>query len=249
MTAVSLLEERFTGSLRLFGRKGFLKLQASHVAVAGVGGVGSPCAEALCRAGVGELTLIDADTIERSNLNRQVHALESTLGEPKVEAMARRLKDINPDLKVHALQQRIDGTTLKDFLATLPYYCVEAIDDLKAKALLDHGLYHSKRSFVVAGGAGGRIDPAKLHLGDIARAKGDQLIAHLRTVLRRDYGFPQGGKKFNILCTYSEETPRYAEENGHKVFGALMGVTACAGLMLASEIIRRITEENGGKEV
>ncbi len=240
----NLADERFKGSIRLFGKEGFLRLQNAHVMVVGVGGVGSPCAEALCRAGVGELTLVDADTIELSNSNRQIHTLSSTLGQSKAQALAKRLLDINPNLKVHPQVLMLDEHNIEEFMQNSPLYVAEAIDDIKAKVRVVDYLYKKHKVFVVSGGAGGRIDPSCLHLSDMAKAQGDGLIAHLRTLLRKDYGFPKGGKKMNIMCTWSNEVPIYSIEEGKQVFGALMSVTASAGLLMASYLIRSIVGQN-----
>ncbi len=244
MTASKDLEERFKGTIRLFGYQGFLKLQQSHVMVVGLGGVGSPCAEALCRTGVGELTLVDADVIELSNSNRQLHTLTSTLGKSKAETLALRFLDINPDLKVHPEVMMLTEDNIEDYLKDSPKYAAEAIDDIYAKAALVNYLKSHNKVFAVSGGAGGRVDPTRLHFTDICAAGGDGLIAHLRSILRSRYGYPKGGTKMGIMCTWSDEKPVYAEEDGRRVFGAFMGVAASAGLLTASYLIREITRDS-----
>ncbi len=234
--------ERFKGSLLLFGEEGYLKLKSAHVMVLGAGGVGSPCAEALCRCGVGEISLYDCDEIELSNSNRQLHTLSSTLGQKKAEALKSRLLDINPNLICHARPVFVTKDNIEEVLRDSPLYCAECIDDIQAKAAAAAYLKAHDKIFVVSGGAGGRVDPSRLKLGDLGQACGDGLISHLRTILRRDYGFGAGCSKFAIMCSYSDEKPRYHEDDlGRKSFGALMAVTASAGLLISSYLIRKIT--------
>lgn len=234
--------ERFKGSLLLFGEEGYLKLKHAHVMVLGVGGVGSPCAEALCRCGVGEISLYDCDEIELSNTNRQLHTLSSTLGHKKTAALKSRLMDINPYLVCHEHPIFVTRDNIDEALKDSPLYCAECIDDIEAKAAAAAYLKAHDKIFVVSGGAGGRVDPTRLKLADLGQAHGDGLISHLRTILRRDYGFGAGCSKFAIMCSYSDEKPRYHEDElGRKSFGALMAVTASAGLLISSYLISKIT--------
>lgn len=235
---------RFTGIRALYGEEGFLKLQRACVLVAGVGGVGSWAAEALCRSAVGKLILIDPDTIEIKNSNRQLHTTADTIGQFKADALAQRLKSINPALTIESRKTMLNPDNLPSVLSDSPDYAIDAIDDIAAKCALCVFLKQRGTTFIISGGAGARIDPSKLHIDDLANAHGDGLIKHVRDILRREYNFPKGGRKLGIVCTYSTETPRYCNELGKGLprFGASMPVTASAGLLLASYIISRIVD-------
>ena len=310
--------ERFKGICALYGFEGFLRLQNAHVVVLGNGGVGSWIAESLCRTGVGALTLLDFDTIELSNSNRQLHTLSTTLGTSKAQTLGARLCAINPYLKLKTIEVQLTKDNVAQHLAQalgtspealracratpletiaepqalaqqrlralyeehttvcpktglpLNVYVAEAIDDLFAKASAVDLLHRAHIPLVTSGGAGGRIDPSRVRLGDVSSAKGDQLIKRLRTELRRNYGYPKGAddapkkakpnsERFNIWCSYSDEKPlrahdralsdRTPDELGLETtpslpaFGASVTVTATAGLLLASVIIRWIVGE------
>lgn len=237
--------EAFRGIRALYGEEGFDRLKKASVLIIGVGGIGSWCTEALCRSGIGSLTLIDPDIIEITNSNRQLHTLSTTCGKYKAEILGERLKQINPklNLKVDTSLLTVDNIDVK--LENCPNYICECIDDLKAKAAVVNYLYKHNKTFIVSGGAGGRINPQALKLGDLAEATGDALISKLRQELRRNYGYPKGGAKMHITCTYSTETPIYAPKQEYMngdlpAFGASMAVTACAGLNLAAWIIKKI---------
>ncbi len=244
LSAENLL--RFTGIRALYGEAGFNKLQQAHVLIVGVGGVGSWIAEALCRSAVGTLTLIDADTIEIKNSNRQLHTTADTLGQLKVEALAARLLRINPQLNIHTRALLLTKENIIHELADCPPFAADAIDDINAKCALINFLHQRGTCFAVSGGAGARVDPTQLHLGDMAQAHGDGLIKHVRDILRREYNFPQGGAKMGITCTYSSEKPRYSPVQSTNLprFGASMPVTASAGLLIASYLLAQITAQD-----
>lgn len=214
--------------------------------VIGLGGVGSWMCEALCRTAVGALTIIDADTIEITNANRQAHTSAATCGRYKTEVMAEHLLSINPALRLTRLNVRLTPENTATVLAGCPPFAGEAIDDIATKACIADFLYRRHTSFIVAGGAGGRTDPRRLATGDLACARGDALIARLRNILRKDYGFPKGGEKMHIYCTYSSEKPVYSSKEAYisgdlPAFGAAMTVTASAGLLMAAWLIQKIT--------
>lgn len=239
----------FRGIRAVFGENGYEKLKKAHVLVIGVGGVGSWLSESLCRSGIGELTLIDSDTIELTNSNRQMHTSTSTCGMYKVDVLAKRFLDINPEIKLHLQKVKLTPNNISEILANCPQFVAEAIDDIDAKAYTDHFLYQRKATFIVAGGAGGRRDPRLLDIADISMAKGNSLIAKLRTILRKEYGYPKGGVKMNIPCVFSSEKPVYSGKDAYlsgdlPAFGAAMPVTASAGLLMASWIIEKIVSAN-----
>ena len=237
----------FRGIRALYGDDGFEKLQNTHVTVIGIGGIGSWCTEALCRTGVGSLTLIDSDVIEITNLNRQLHTTVKTEGRTKTEVMKERLLELNPDLKIEIITKKLTPENIDEVLEGKCDYVCECIDDLDAKAYIANYLFQKKSTFIVAGGAGGRIDPTRLKIGDIAQAQGDALISKLRSKLRKEYGFPSNGKNFKISCTFSNEKPIYSCKESYisgdlPAFGASMSVTATAGLLISSWMINRITQ-------
>ena len=241
-------KKAFRGIRAVYGEEGFRKLQNAHVLVIGVGGIGSWLAESLCRSAVGTLTLIDSDTIELTNSNRQLHTSTSTDGLYKTKVLTKRFLDINPNLNINTLEIKLTPENIADVLKDCPPFVAEAIDDIEAKAYVDDFLAKRKTTFIVAGGAGGRRDPRKLDIADLAAAKGNSLIARLRTILRKEYGYPKGGYKMNIPCVYTSEKPVYSEKEAYMsgdlpAFGAAMPVTASAGLMMASWIIEKIVTE------
>jgi len=251
MSAVDL-NRRFGGLERLYGAGALARLRAASVCVIGLGGVGSWAAEALARSGVGQLTLIDLDHIAESNLNRQGHALESTLGAAKVQAMAARLAEINPALRIAAIEAFIDAANVANMVPEQA--CVlDAIDQIPAKAAL-LALCRERGQFVVTtGGAGGRQDPTRIRVTDLARVAHDPLAASLRSRLRKAYGFPRGDasaseRDFGVPCVYSEERMRHpadvcAGEAGALScagYGSSMCVTAAFGCAAAAQVIAQI---------
>lgn len=241
---------RFGGIERLYGEAAFQALRSAHVCVIGLGGVGSWCAEALARSGVGALTLIDGDAVAESNINRQLPALEETLGQPKALVLARRFQSINPDGKFVPVVRFVESDNL-DTLIAEDALIVDAIDSLQAKAALSAWAVRNHRTIVVSGGAGGKTDPGAVTAADLSKTTGDALLSKLRTVLRKQYGFPTGAsdpkkmKKFGIPAVFSTQpaAPSAVATRGSEFanFGTAMPVTAAVGLRLASETIRLIT--------
>jgi tRNA A37 threonylcarbamoyladenosine dehydratase len=196
---------RFGGIDRLYGPGSLARLAAAHVCVIGIGGVGSWAAEALARSGIGRLTLIDLDHVAESNINRQVHALEATLGQAKVLAMKERIAQINPDCRVECIEEFIT----EENVATLLPQCdavVDCIDQVKAKAALVALCRQMKLPVVTTGGAGGRSDPTRIRIDDLSRTTQDALASKLRARLRKEFGFPRDAKKkFCVPCVFSDE--------------------------------------------
>ena len=221
---------RFDGLARLYGQAGLKRLVAAHVMVVGVGGVGSWVVEALARSAVGTLTLVDLDELCISNINRQLPALDSTLGRAKVEVMAERVRAINPDCCVH---ERLEFFTaenaerlLGDADASLrPDVVVDAIDAVANKCRLIALCHARKIPVVVCGGAGGRRDPTQIRLTDLALATHDRLLSEVRKRLRKEHGFPRNGKKFGLPCVCSAEVPVFPQRDG----------TVCAAAAAPSE--------------
>jgi len=226
------LERRFGGVARLYGEAGAVRLKAAHVAVVGIGGVGSWAAEALARSAVGRITLIDLDHIAESNTNRQIHALGDAYGQSKVSAMAARIAAINPACDVRPIDDFVTadnvGQLIRDFDQVL-----DCIDNVNAKSAL---IAHARRAdikVITCGAAGGRVDPTRIRQGDLATIAGDPLLAKVRQRLRRDHGFPrdEGSRRarFGVLAIYSDESVRRpAPECGAHNVGLVAGLS-CSG--------------------
>ena len=242
-------ERRFGGVRRLYGSAALERFRRAHVCVIGIGGVGSWAAEALARSGVGRLTLIDLDHVAESNVNRQVHALEATLGQAKVLAMGERITQINPACSLVCVEEFV---TVENVAALLPAcdVVVDCIDDVKAKAALVAHCRRSKHAVVTTGGAGGRTDPTHIQVGDLARTTQDALASKLRARLRKEYGFPRDAKKkFGVPCVFSDEQIRRpatlacdVDEQGlHGLncagYGSSVAVTAGFGLAAAAHCL------------
>lgn len=241
---------RFGGLARLYGDAALARLSAAHVCVVGIGGVGSWAAEALARSGVGRLTLIDLDHVAESNLNRQIHALDQTLGQAKVLAMQERIAGINPACAVATIEEFVTPENV----ATLMPGCtcvVDAIDQVRAKAALIAHCRAAGIPVVTTGAAGGKSDPAQMRVDDLSRTSQDPLAAKLRATLRRDYGFPRDPKKkFGVQCVYSLEPVRrpaaadFCESGPQGLscagYGSSVCVTASFGLAAASRALAMI---------
>ena len=214
-------ERRFGGVRRLYGEAGLAKLQKAHVIVVGLGGVGSWAAEALARNAIGKLTLIDLDNIAESNFNRQIHALEDNLGKAKVTAMRERIMQINPLCQVHEIEDFVSPDNVVDALganihAGAGTVVLDATDDVKAKVAMAAYCKAKDLSLVLAGAAGGRLDPTQVMVEDLAYVSGDRLLAKVRNLLRKDHGFAKGvdslqaskkskQTKFSLLAVFSNE--------------------------------------------
>lgn len=250
---------RMGGVARLYGETGAERLAASHVVVVGLGGVGSWAVEALVRSGVGRLTLIDGDNVEESNTNRQLPAIDPEYGRPKAEVLAERCRRIHPDCDVRAVVAFVTPENVSTVVPPCDWV-VDCIDDLAAKAVLSAEMKKIGRPIVVAGGAGGKVDPGFVTVDDLARAKGDALTSKLRTMLRKQYGFPKGradGKSapFGIPCVYSSEPLRQPEAANNEAIGAAPGVrigfgssaavTGTVGLRVASLVINAVAFADG----
>ncbi|AEC20570.1 hypothetical protein PT7_2030 [Pusillimonas sp. T7-7] len=194
--AVSLdLERRFGGLERLYGPASLGSLSAAHVAVAGIGGVGSWCAEALARTGIGALSLIDLDHIAESNINRQLHALNETLGQAKVMAMAQRVHGINPACRLQIIDDFVSPENVADLFAGDVRLIIDCTDQAQAKIAMILEARRRNIPIVVCGGAGGKTNPLSLRAGDLSAAVNDALLAKLRNTLRRQHGYPKAASQ------------------------------------------------------
>jgi tRNA A37 threonylcarbamoyladenosine dehydratase len=204
---------RFGGIGRLYGLSGLERLRAARVCVVGVGGVGSWAAEALARTGVGGLTVIDMDDVCVTNTNRQLPALDGTLGQLKVDVVAARARLINPECEVEAVADFFTASSAGALLEQGFDVVVDCIDDLGNKALLLAECRRRGIRAVTCGGAGGKRDPTAVLVDDLARSGGDALLKRVRSTLRKEHGFaPQGD--WGIPCVFSREKPVFPGADG-----------------------------------
>lgn len=207
-------DRRFGGVRRLYGPAA-ASLAERRVMVVGVGGVGTWVAESLARSGVGGLVLVDADDICVTNTNRQLHAVEESLGEPKAAAMARRVRSIHPGCRVEEVGEFISPDNVTRLLVPEPDLVVDAIDTVAAKAALAAHCVRNGVPIVCCGAAGGRRDPFALRRADLGRSGGDPLLRRLRRVLRREFGVERDEfGKFGISCVFSPEPQWFARADG-----------------------------------
>ncbi len=204
---------RFVGLERLYGVGGAQRIYASQVVVVGIGGVGSWAVEALARSGVGRLTLIDLDHVSESNINRQVHALDGTLGQAKVLAMRERVAQINPNCQVTCIEEFVDADNWPGLLPGAGYggthggacAVIDACDQVRAKTAMAAWAIQSKTPFISVGAAGGKRHAHLVDIDDLSRTTHDPLLAQLRNRLRKTHGAPREGKKIGLTCVFSPE--------------------------------------------
>lgn len=217
----------------LLGKEAQKKLTGSHVAVCGLGGVGSYLCEALARSGIGELTLIDSDTVAESNLNRQLYALHSTVGRFKTEVASERIADINPDAKLHLLRDYITPDNAAYLVRNCSFIC-DAIDFVPGKIALMEYSWHNHVPLISAMGAGRRLDPSRLRIDDISHTGNCPLARSIRRQLR------QRGINEGVTVCCSSETPVRQLESPDTI-GSVSFVPSVMGLMMAGYVIRTIT--------
>ena len=247
-------QNRFGGVSRLLGTAALERLRASHVAVVGVGGVGSWTVEALARSGVGALTLIDLDDVCVTNVNRQLPALDGQIGRPKIEVLAERVRLINPACRVTTVHALSPEGTVKGLLAPGFDCVVDAIDRMSNKVHLISEAVRRGMGCVTVGSAGGRRDTTKIRIGDLGEAFSDELLRQVRKKLRRDYGFEHGEDViFGVRCVWSIEAPIYPRADGTcsnerepgdtlridcaTGFGSAVWITGAFGLAAAQEVV------------
>lgn len=239
----------FTRLQLLIGQKGLERMQAAHVLLFGVGGVGSWCAESLVRSGICHLTIVDFDTVAPSNINRQLPALQSTIGKPKAEVMAQRLHDINPDAEIKAVLEKFTADNASKWNFNQYDYIIDCIDSLDCKALLLHQASKSEAKVFSSMGAGRKTDPLQISVRELWKVRDCPLGHALRKYMRRnDLDTSQP-----IMCVYSPElvdNKGYNEllqkgiiEEQSRVNGTLAHITAIFGFTLAGLVIQDILNE------
>lgn len=251
---------RFGGIARLYGQQGFEIIRDSHFCVIGMGGVGSWAAESLARTGVGQITLIDHDDIAESNINRQIHSNSDTIGKSKVETMAERILQINPDCKINVIDDFITKTNCEKHLNNNYDYVIDAIDSILFKCAIIYYCKRNKIPVITTGGAGGLTDPTQITVTDLAKTWNDPLAATVRSQLRNQYGYSRNTKRnFGIKCVYSTQQQRYPNEHGGVDyakpgvkavhldcavgFGSVTHVTATFGFVAAAQAIEALLKK------
>ena len=233
------MKESQVRTAMLLGEQSVSSLSGKHVAVFGIGGVGSFCAEALARAGVGHLTLVDDDTVSESNLNRQLVALRSTVGMAKTEVMAQRIADINPDCIVTVLTKRYTEETKEDFFALGFDYVADCIDSVACKTSLIATAIQRHIPIISAMGTGNKLDPSQFVITDLAKTSGCPLARVMRRELK------QRGILHHTVLYSTEQAikPLFQPDDGKAVPGSVAWVPSCAGLMMAGHIIQKLIQE------
>lgn len=257
---------RFAGIGRLYGQQALSRFQAAHIVVVGIGGVGTWVAEGLARSGIGQITLIDLDDICVTNTNRQIHALADTIGQSKVEVMAERILAINPECVVNQIEDFITIDNLSEYFprqndtaATGKIdYVVDCIDAVKPKAGLIAHCKRNKIPMVTIGGAGGQTDPSQIQVTDLAKTVQDPLLAKVRNILRKEYGFSKNTqRRFAVDAVFSTQHLVYPQADGSVCstkatadgsmrmdcasgFGAVTMVTGTFGFMAASRVLAKL---------
>ena len=252
MDPQSLTARRFGGLERLYGVSGAANIRQAHVAVVGIGGVGSWAVEALARSGVGKLTLIDFDHIAESNINRQIHALDDTLGMSKVQAMQQRIAQINPQCEVQCVDEFVTPENWPVILNGNVTAVIDACDQIKAKTVMSAWAIQNQTLFITVGAAGGKRSAHKVDIEDLSLTTHDPLLAQLRYRLRREHKAPRDKKKIGVFCVYSKESVAQADSsceiegntdgslNCHG-YGSVVSVTATFGQCAAGWVINKIS--------
>ncbi len=253
------LQRRFGGLERLYGVPGAAAIARAHVAVVGIGGVGSWAAEALARSGVGEITLIDLDHVAESNINRQIHALTETVGQAKVQAMRERIGRIHPRCTVHGIEDFVEPG---NWPALLPHgvdAVIDACDNVRAKEAMAAWALRERRrvTFISVGAAGGKRLAHAVDIDDLARSTHDPLLAQLRYRLRKFHGAPREGKAIGVACVFSREAVAPPDPscalgdaagdgslNCHG-YGSVVSVTATFGQCAAGWVLDQIAKAGG----
>ena len=251
--------QRFGGLGRLYGTAALPRLSAAHVAIIGVGGVGSWVVEGLARSGIGAITMIDLDDVCVTNVNRQLPALDGNVGRPKVVALAERVRLINPGCRATTIAEFFTPESAARLLANRYDWVVDCIDRMSNKALVIAECVKRGQPVVTVGGAGGKRDATRIRVTDLGGSHGDDLLKLVRRKLRRDHGFAQGeGNHYGIPCVSSQEKPVYPWADGTcstepepgsnlqldcaSGFGTAVFVTAAFGFAAAGEVVRRVAE-------
>jgi len=247
-------DRRFGGVARLYGVAGAQRIAGAHVAVVGIGGVGSWAVEALARSGVGRLTLIDLDHVSESNINRQIQATGATLGQAKVLAMRDRILSFHPDCAVTCIEEFVEPANWPALLPPGVDAVIDACDQVKAKTAMAAWARAGDAIFISVGAAGGKRHAHQVDIDDLANTTHDPLLAQLRYRLRKEHQAPREGKKIGVACVFSREAVRPPDAscavegdgtlNCHG-YGSVVSVTATFGQCAAGWTLDRISSAAG----
>jgi tRNA A37 threonylcarbamoyladenosine dehydratase len=258
------VDQRFGGIARLYGRAALDRFLAARVAVVGIGGVGSWAVESLARSGIGSLTLVDLDEICITNVNRQLHAMDGSIGAQKTEAMASRVRAIHPSADVTVVPRFFNPASADEILSPRFDAVIDAIDTTAHKALLLAKCHAMRISVVTCGGAGGRRDPSRIRTTDLAYSGKDPLLQQVRRELRRSHGFPktppgETPAAFGIKAVFSDEPPVFVQYDGsvghgrpestrqrlhcEHGLGTVAHVTATFGLIAAARVLEQLADQ------
>ncbi|MGV6825386.1 MAG: tRNA threonylcarbamoyladenosine dehydratase [bacterium] len=247
-----IIPRRFSGTAHLYGDEGYSRLQDSRVCIVGVGGVGSWAAEAIVRAGVGNLVLIDLDHVAESNINRQIQALDGTVGAAKVQVLKERFQLINPDCQVSVIEEFVSVDNVAELLQPEFNFVLDCIDAHRIKAAVISHCRRNKISAVTAGSAGGKMDASRVRINDLKQTEQDPLLAKTRRLLRKQYGYSSNLKRrFEIAAVWSDEpvSRRDSCEVGQGTtglncagLGSSMAVTATFGLVAAGHAVKKLAQ-------
>jgi len=227
-------KRRFGGVERLYGKVALTKFKRIHIIVIGIGGVGSWAVEALARNAIGKITLIDMDVVAESNINRQLPAMTSTLGRNKIDVMADRIKEINPDCEINLIDDFISQDNLVGLIDKNTDFVIDCIDSSRVKAALIAWCKRNKIKIITLGGAGGQTNPSLIKISDLSKTEHDPLLSKTRKLLRQDYGFTSNIKRrFSVPCVFSSEHLKFANLSGemsnHKPDSVQTTDLSCAG--------------------
>ena len=242
-------DRRFSGLARLYGTAGASRIENAHVAVVGLGGVGSWSAEALARSGVKRLTLIDLDHVSESNINRQIHAIEASLGQSKVLAMRDRIRSFSPACDIICVDDFVGPENWPFLLPEGVTAVIDACDQVRAKTAMASWARATSTFFITVGAAGGKRHAHLVDIDDLSRATHDPLLAQVRHQLRKDHGAPREGKNFGVACVFSKEAVK-APDASYSVdsdgtlnchgYGSVVTVTATFGQCAAGWILDQV---------
>lgn len=253
-------DRRFAGVAKIYGESSFNHYENSHVMVIGVGGVGSWAVEALARTGIGELTIVDMDVVAASNINRQLPAMTSTLGQEKIAVMAERCRQINPRMTVNIIDDYLTPENVKEILNPTPDIILDCIDDVKAKLALMLHCRFNKIPLIVSGGAGGKLDPLKIRVADLSKTEQDPMLAKLRAQLRSKGICKKPKEKFGITCVYSIDNPfsnteacSTSEDTAFNPsaglrcggYGSAVVVTSSFAMVAVAEVLKKLDTKKG----
>lgn len=259
MTRVDDYEARFSGIGRLYGIKALEKIRKAHILVVGIGGVGSWVAESLARTGIGNMTLVDLDDVCVTNINRQIHAVSSSVGKFKVDVMKDRVLDIQPFCEVDTKQCFFSQKNLENIFDKHYDFVVDASDDFTNKCYMIDHCKKNNIPLITIGAAGGKTDPLQIRVTDLSFTSNDKFLARLRKKLRQDFNFPrEEDGEFGIWGVWSHERAVYPTADGctthrppgfakhmdcNEGFGSASFLTGAFAFAATSVLIRELTKE------